>query len=166
MKKIIRYVIFILGLFINSLGVALITKANLGTSPISSIPFTLSLSFTPTIGQFTIFFSLLLYPSKLFWNGKNTSRFSCSKSRFLWPLAILLFFHGLYLFLGKSAKLYPGYYLPPDRLADLRLWRIYGSFCQCGHAPRRGTVNRSLKPLAQTSEPQRLPWTYPCLLLP
>ena len=39
---------------------ALITKANLGTSPISSIPFTLSLSFTPTIGQFTIFFSLLL----------------------------------------------------------------------------------------------------------
>ena len=56
----IRYVIFILGLFINSLGVALITKANLGTSPISSIPFTLSLSFTPTIGQFTIFFSLLL----------------------------------------------------------------------------------------------------------
>lgn len=55
-----RYVIFIIGLFVNSVGVALITKADLGTSPISSIPYTLSLSFTPTIGQFTIVFSLLL----------------------------------------------------------------------------------------------------------
>ena len=55
-----RYLIFIVGLFINSIGVALITRADLGTSPISSIPYTLSLSFTPTIGQFTIIFSLLL----------------------------------------------------------------------------------------------------------
>ena len=53
-----RYFIFILGLFVNSVGVALITKADLGTSPISSIPYTLSLSFVPTIGQFTIIFSL------------------------------------------------------------------------------------------------------------
>ena len=29
-----RYIIFLIGLFVNSLGVALITKANLGTSPI------------------------------------------------------------------------------------------------------------------------------------
>ena len=59
-ELLIRYAVFILGLFINSLGVALITKADLGTSPISSIPFTLSLTFTPTLGQFTIIFSLLL----------------------------------------------------------------------------------------------------------
>lgn len=38
-----RYLIFLAGLFVNSLGVALITKANLGTSPISSIPYVLSL---------------------------------------------------------------------------------------------------------------------------
>lgn len=55
-----RYVVFILGLFINSLGVSFITKANLGTSPISSIPYVLSLQFPMTIGQFTIIFSLLL----------------------------------------------------------------------------------------------------------
>lgn len=55
-----RYIIFLVGLFINSLGVAFITKADLGTSPISSIPYTLSLAFRPTIGQFTIVFSLLL----------------------------------------------------------------------------------------------------------
>lgn len=55
-----RYVFFIVGLFVNSLGVAFITKANLGTSPISSIPYVLSLAFPFTIGNFTIVFSLLL----------------------------------------------------------------------------------------------------------
>ena len=38
MNKLKRYVIFLIGLFVNSLGVSLITKASLGTSPISSIP--------------------------------------------------------------------------------------------------------------------------------
>jgi uncharacterized membrane protein YczE len=55
-----RYVIFFVGLFISSLGVSFVTKANLGTSPISSIPYVLSLGFQPTLGQFTIVFSLLL----------------------------------------------------------------------------------------------------------
>ena len=32
MNKLKRYIIFLIGLFINSLGVSLITKANLGTS--------------------------------------------------------------------------------------------------------------------------------------
>ena len=35
MNKLKRYIIFLIGLFINSLGVSLITKANLCTSPIS-----------------------------------------------------------------------------------------------------------------------------------
>ena len=60
MDKLKRYIIFFIGLFINSLGVSLITKAALGTSPISSIPYVLCLSFPFTLGQFTIFFSLLL----------------------------------------------------------------------------------------------------------
>ena len=34
MEKLKRYIIFFIGLYINSLGVALITKASLGTSPI------------------------------------------------------------------------------------------------------------------------------------
>ncbi len=66
-----RYFIFILGLFVNSVGVALITKADLGTSPISSIPYTLSLSFVPTIGQFTIIFSLFLILIQIALDGKN-----------------------------------------------------------------------------------------------
>lgn len=60
MSKRKRYAIFLIGLFVNSLGVSMITKASLGTSPISSIPYVLSLKFPFTLGEFTIFFSLFL----------------------------------------------------------------------------------------------------------
>ena len=60
MEKAKRYLIFLLGLFLSSLGVSLVTKADLGTSPISAIPYVLSLKFPLTLGQFTIAFSLLL----------------------------------------------------------------------------------------------------------
>ena len=55
-----RYLFFLAGLFVNSFGVAFITKADLGTSPISSIPYTLSLGFRPTLGMFTLYMSLVL----------------------------------------------------------------------------------------------------------
>jgi len=55
-----RYSVFTIGLFINAFGVSFITKANLGTSPISSIPYTLSLAFEPTLGMFTLYMSLIL----------------------------------------------------------------------------------------------------------
>ncbi len=71
MEKCKRYFIFIVGLFINSLGVSLITKADLGTSPISSIPYVSSLNFPFTLGVFTIIFSLLLILLQLFILGKN-----------------------------------------------------------------------------------------------
>ena len=69
-----RYVFFIVGLFVNSMGVALITKGNLGTSPISSIPYTLSIGFTPTLGMFTLYFSLLLIVLQLVILRKNFPR--------------------------------------------------------------------------------------------
>ena len=65
------YVIFLIGLFVNSLGVSLITKASLGTSPISSIPYVLSLSFPFTLGNFTIFFSIFLILLQLLILRKN-----------------------------------------------------------------------------------------------
>lgn len=55
-----RYIFLLVGLFVNGLGVSFITKAGLGTSPITSIPYTLSLGFTPTVGMFTLFFNILL----------------------------------------------------------------------------------------------------------
>ena len=55
-----RYIFLLVGLFVNGLGVSFITKAGLGTSPITSIPYTLSLDFTPTVGMFTFVFNIFL----------------------------------------------------------------------------------------------------------
>ena len=58
MDKGNRYVTFLIGLFINSFGVSFVTKGSIGTSPISSIPYVLSLNFAPTLGNFTILMSI------------------------------------------------------------------------------------------------------------
>ena len=55
-----RYIFLLVGPFVNGLGVSFITKAGLGTSPITSIPYTLSLGFTPTVGMFTLVFNIFL----------------------------------------------------------------------------------------------------------
>lgn len=71
MEKVKRYLVFLVGLFINALGVSLITLADLGTSPISSIPYVLSLNFSMTLGEFTIIFSMLLIVLQLIILRKN-----------------------------------------------------------------------------------------------
>ena len=71
MNKLKRYLLFLVGLFINSLGVSLVTKASLGTSPISSIPYVLSLNFPFTLGNFTIVFSLILIALQIIILRKN-----------------------------------------------------------------------------------------------
>ena len=56
-----RYLIFIVGLLLNSFGVAFVTKAALGTSPIAAIPYSLSLIIPKlSLGNWTIIFSLFL----------------------------------------------------------------------------------------------------------
>ena len=59
---LIRYVILIVGLFIMALGVALSTKADLGTSPISCVPYVLSLLIPFTMGEimFAMLFSFVI----------------------------------------------------------------------------------------------------------
>ncbi|BCZ48329.1 hypothetical protein psyc5s11_43960 [Clostridium gelidum] len=58
-ETIKRYLFFIFGLFLMAVGVALSTRSNLGTSPISAVPYVLSLGLPMTIGQFTFFMNLL-----------------------------------------------------------------------------------------------------------
>lgn len=54
-----RYALFLCSVFVNAFGISVITKAMLGTSAISSVPFVLSL-FTPyTMGQYTIGLNIL-----------------------------------------------------------------------------------------------------------
>ncbi len=71
MNKLKRYLLFLVGLFINALGVSLVTKASLGTSPISSIPYVLSLNYPLTLGNFTIIFSILLIALQILILRKN-----------------------------------------------------------------------------------------------
>ncbi len=54
-----RYILFAIALLINAMGIAYITKAALGTSPITSVTYVCSM-FTPfTMGQWTILLNLL-----------------------------------------------------------------------------------------------------------
>jgi uncharacterized membrane protein YczE len=71
MEKIKRYLILLAGLFVSAVGVVLVTKGNLGTSCISSVPYVLSLIFPMSMGVFTILFSLLLIVMQLIILGKD-----------------------------------------------------------------------------------------------
>lgn len=70
-KLVLRYIWFTIGVIINSFGVALITKAALGTSPISSVPYVLSLRFPWSLGQFTFVFNLLFIAAQVVLRGRN-----------------------------------------------------------------------------------------------
>ena len=60
-----RIILFMAGTLINALGITLITKAYLGTSPISSLPFVLSLGFSPPLGTLTIDFTMILFAGQV-----------------------------------------------------------------------------------------------------
>lgn len=66
-----RYLFFLIGLFVNSFGISFIIKSVLGTSPISSVSYTLSLGFTPTLGMFTLYMSIVLVFLQLLFMRKN-----------------------------------------------------------------------------------------------
>lgn len=61
-----RLFLLLSGLFVMAFGVALSVKANLGTSPISSLPYVLSLAFPWSMGVFTMLMNSLLVLSQVF----------------------------------------------------------------------------------------------------
>ena len=72
-----RILVFAMGLLVISLSIGFITKASLGTPPISSIPYSLSLIFPSlTLGNFTIIYSLLLVLLQLVILGKEADKVS------------------------------------------------------------------------------------------
>ncbi|WP_256365387.1 DUF6198 family protein [Methanosphaera sp. WGK6] len=56
-ERLLRY---ILGLFIITVGIAFSLKSNLGSSPVSTIPYTLTVVWSVEIGQATILFQSTL----------------------------------------------------------------------------------------------------------
>ena len=72
-----RILVFAMGLLVISISIGFITKASLGTPPISSIPYSLSLIFPSlTLGNFTIIYSLLLVLLQLVILGKEADKVS------------------------------------------------------------------------------------------
>lgn len=66
-----RFALLTVGLFIMSLGVALSTRANLGTSPISCVPYVLSMGLPFSIGFFTFAVHITLFLIQLLLLRRN-----------------------------------------------------------------------------------------------
>ena len=118
MNKLKRYLLFLAGLFVNALGVSLVTKASLGTSPISSIPYVLSLNYPLTLGNFTIIFSIFLILLQLLILRKNF------KIENVLQIPVSIAF-GYFIDLTFS------------RMCCTGLWCLYGSAGGCGHVAGR-----------------------------
>lgn len=94
-----RYLIFALALFVSALGVSVITRSYLGTSPISSIPYVLSLNTPLTMGSYIFILNMALIAGQMLMLGKAGIR---KRSIDLWmqiPVSILF---GLFIDLAMT----------------------------------------------------------------
>lgn len=71
MEVLRRYLFFIIGLFVNSFGICLIIKGDLGSSPISSLPYTFSMKFPLSLGTLTFILNLFLIAGQIMMQGKD-----------------------------------------------------------------------------------------------
>ena len=55
-----RFIIYFLGLFIMTIGIGMSVKSNLGVSPVSTIPYTITLIYGIEMGRATILFHIVL----------------------------------------------------------------------------------------------------------
>ncbi len=69
-----RYVVFTIALFFISLGVSLITRSLLGTSPISSIPYVMSLNAFLSMGMFIFILNIFLMIGQMLMLGRKGIR--------------------------------------------------------------------------------------------
>ena len=53
-----RYALFLTGVILSATGIAFITRAGLGTSPVSGLPFVLSLITSISMGTYTFIFNM------------------------------------------------------------------------------------------------------------
>jgi uncharacterized protein len=100
-----RYSFFIVGLFFSALGIVLITKAGLGTSPISSVPYVLSFMFPMTFGEFTFIVNMILLAGQIIILRRNFNKIQLLQI----PMTIIFsFFIDMIMFL--LAVIHPSFY--------------------------------------------------------
>lgn len=66
-----RYLIFGISLFIIALGISLITRSDLGTSPITSVPYVASLNTPVSLGTYFFLFTIILICMQMLLLGKK-----------------------------------------------------------------------------------------------
>ena len=72
----IRLLILLLGVFILAFGVALSIRSDLGTTPISSVPYVYNIKFTTiSVGTFTILLNIIFVVIQVFLLKKNFKLF-------------------------------------------------------------------------------------------
>jgi len=105
-----RCIILLCGLFLMGLGISLVVRSTLGTSPISSVPYVLSLAFPLTFGEFTFLITLIFFIAEIAIIGKDFPR----PQYFQILIALLL---GTFVDVGMflSAGVQPGIY--PEQIA-------------------------------------------------
>jgi len=101
-----RCLLLLCGLFLMGLGISLVTRSTLGTSPISSVPYVLSLAFPVTFGGFTVAITLLFFFVEIAIIGKEFPR----PQYFQILIALLLGTFvdvGMFLSAGVQPVIYP-----------------------------------------------------------
>lgn len=106
-KLILRYIIFLTGLFFMGLGISLTTKSGLGTTPISSLPLVLSRIFPLSFGQLAFLLSLAFVLTELILLGRKFSREQYLQI-LVGPFFGLFIDLGMLIFNGLSPASYPG----------------------------------------------------------
>jgi len=109
-----RCLVLFLGLFLMGLGISLVTRSTLGTSPISSVPYVLSLAFPVTFGEFTFLITLLFFIAEVAIIGKTFPKLQYFQ-------IIVALFLGTFVDVGMflSAGIHPGIY--PEQIAVVLL---------------------------------------------
>lgn len=68
-----RYLIFGLSLLIIAFGISIITRSDLGTSPITSVPYVASLNTPLSLGSYFFLFTIILICLQMLLLGKKAS---------------------------------------------------------------------------------------------
>ncbi|MCD8293101.1 MAG: DUF6198 family protein [Prevotellaceae bacterium] len=85
-----KYILLFVSLFVNAFGIVFITKAALGTSPISGVPYVMSLATPLTFGTTTFIWNMLFMATEMALMGK---RAVCEKKiELLWQIPIVFVF--------------------------------------------------------------------------
>ena len=109
-----RCIVLLCGLFLMGLGISLVVRSTLGTSPISSVPYVLSLALPMTFGEFTFVITLIFFFAEVAIIGKTFPKLQYFQ-------IIIALFLGTSVDVGMflSAGVHPGLY--PEQIAVVLL---------------------------------------------